>query len=216
MLKVMEQEQSIPLSALQHHLFCPRQSALIHLERLWQENRFTMEGRVLHETAHDPSASGTDGKGVRLARGLSLSSTRLGLYGVADVVEFHPDGRVVPVEYKRGKPKEHDADRIQLCAQAFCLEEMLSVEIPLGFLFYGQNRRREEVSLDGTLREHTEQIAADLRAMLKSGVTPKAVREPKCDSCSLIDLCLPEAMRYQSVREYNNRLFDHLNENDPS
>src|SRR4051794_26892766 len=130
----------LPISALQHLIFCERQCALIHLERLWVENRFTAEGGVLHRKAH----SGRPEKrpAGRTARGVPLRSAELGLFGIADVVQRSPGKPPVPVEYKRGRPKPHDADRVQLCAQALCLEEMLGVRIPDGEIFYGKTRRR--------------------------------------------------------------------------
>lgn len=186
-------------------LFCERQCALIHLEGLWAENRWTVEGRHLHEKAHDGPAETRSG--VRITRGLALRSYRLGLIGKADVVEFHQSEapgapRPFPVEYKRGRPKKHDADRVQLCAQALCLEEMLGVPVPAGGLFYGRTRRRMEVAFDRRLRELTEETAGRLHTLILSGRTPLAVREPKCDNCSLLHLCLPEALgpRHSAAR----------------
>lgn len=193
------EDQLLPLSALQHLLFCERQCALIHIEGLWAENRLTVEGRHLHEKAHE-GADETRG-GVRIVRGLPLRSVRLGLVGKADVVEFHPPEplgtrpRPFPVEYKRGRPKRHDADRVQLCAQALCLEEMLGVAVPSGALLYGRTRRRFDVAFDEALRGLTEHTAQRLHELIGSGRTPRAVREPKCDSCSLVNLCLPDALR---------------------
>ncbi|PWC38473.1 CRISPR-associated protein Cas4 [Azospirillum sp. TSO22-1] len=182
-----------PLSALQHLAFCPRQCALIHLEGAWAENALTAEGRVLHERVDE--APGESRRSVRVARGVALRSRRLGLIGKADVVEFHArrGGPPVPypVEYKRGKPKPFDADRVQLCAQALCLEEMLDTPVPRGALFYGQPRRREEVVLDDSLRARTEAAAAGLHALLAAGVTPPPEPGPKCHSCSLEPFCLP-------------------------
>lgn len=182
---------AIPISALQHALFCERQFALIHLEREWSENRQTAEGRVLHERAHEgPTESRGD---IRTVRGMSVASAALGLTGQCDVVEFHRDGRVIPVEYKRGKPKSHRADEVQLCAQAICLEEMLGLpQIPVAFLFYGKPHRRTEVLLDGELRALTVGVAARAREILDSGITPPARYEkPKCAACSLIEICQP-------------------------
>ena len=184
----------LPLSALQHYLFCPRQTALIHLEQVWADNQFTAEGNVIHEKAHDGHDESRPG--VRITRTMPVASRRLGIAGQCDIVEFHADGAVVPVEYKRGKPKSHDADRAQLCCQAMCLEEMLGVAIPNGFLFYGQRKRRATVSLDAALRNVVESTVAALRGMIDSRATPSAVYESKkCDSCSLIDLCQPKALR---------------------
>lgn len=187
----------LPISALQHLIFCERQCALIHIERVWVENVLTAEGRIMHERAHH---AGTETRGLlRIARALPLRCERLGLVGVADVVEFHaPDAggtaRPFPIEYKRGKPKAHDADRVQLCAQALCLEEMFGVHIKGGALYYGVTRRRTDVLFDRSLRELTEATAAQLHALITSGASPRAVREAKCDACSLLPVCLPEVV----------------------
>src|SRR5690625_3527000 len=144
----------IALSALQHWLFCPRQCALIHVEQVWAENRLTAEGRILHDRAHEGPPETRPG--IRITRSLPVRSLALGISGQCDAVEFHDDGSIVPVEYKRGKPQSHRADEVQLCAQSICLEEMLQLppgSIPIGHLFYGQRRRRTAVSFDGTLRK---------------------------------------------------------------
>lgn len=184
----------VPISALQHMLYCPRQYALIHLEQAWAENRFTAEGRVLHEKAHDGHDESRPG--VRITRGLPVSSEAWGLSGVCDVVEFHgrkPNyERVVPIEYKRGKPKAHRADEVQLCAQAVCLEAMLGIEITKGFLFYGKTRRRMEVNFDTILRNLVRECIRKILQIQDSKTTPPAFYENrKCDACSLIELCQP-------------------------
>ncbi|MGK0190698.1 MAG: CRISPR-associated exonuclease Cas4 [Verrucomicrobiales bacterium] len=186
-------EVLLPLSALQHLLFCERQCALIHIEQVWAENRFTTEGNILHERAHDGPDEARPG--VRIRRGLPIRSVALGVLGIADIVEFHEDGTVLPVEYKRGKPKSHSADEVQICAQAICLEEMLGTSIPSGFLYYGKNRRRHEVEFNETLRALTVEAARRLHEMIGSHVTPPAIKEKKCESCSLIELCMPDALR---------------------
>jgi CRISPR-associated exonuclease Cas4 len=199
---------SVPLSALQHFAFCPRQCALIHIERQWAENTLTAEGRVLHDKAHEPGRESR--REVRLTRSLRLESVRLGLHGVADVVEFHREAgecwRPFPVEYKRGKPKREPIDEVQLCAQAICLEEMFSTAVPRGVIFYGAVHRREEVVFDPSLRAETERIAAELRAMIAAGTTPLPEYAPKCRSCSLLDLCKPRAVG-RSASAYLKRLF---------
>ena len=188
---------SLPLSALQHWLFCPRQCALIHVERLWEENRLTAEGRVLHERADEGVPESRDG--VRVLRSVQVASEAHGLHGVADVVEMRPgdSGSVpYPVEYKRGRPKAHRADEVQLCAQALCLEEMLDAPVLEGALFYGANRRRKPVAMDAALRALTLSVAADARAALERGALPPPVHDPKrCDACSLAGLCRPQAPR---------------------
>ncbi|MCB9960148.1 MAG: CRISPR-associated protein Cas4 [Rhodospirillaceae bacterium] len=186
-----EEDDLIPLSALQHWLFCPRQCALIHVEQMWAENRFTAEGRLLHDRAHTPKAERR--RGVRTLTAVPLRSLALGVTGVADVVELR-SGRPYPVEYKRGKPKAHRADEVQLCAQALCLEEMFGVAVPEGALFYGEPRRHTPVAIDDDLRALTRQVAAEARAALAAGRTPAAQYEKrKCSACSLIDACRPKA-----------------------
>lgn len=183
----------IPLSALQHHLFCPRQCALIHVEGLWAEDAATAEGRILHESV-DAGRPETR-PGVRIARGIAIRSLALGVAGRADVVEFR--GRPpqpFPVEYKRGKPKAHRADEVQLCAQAICLEEMCGVEVPEGALFYGVTRRRMNVAFDPGLRALTARVAAEARADIVAQRTPPPVRTPACRRCSLADLCQPDRL----------------------
>ena len=184
----------IALSALQHFLFCPRQCALIHVEQLWAENAATAEGHVAHERVH--AAQSEVRRGVRTVTGMPLRSRRLRVAGVADVVELHrdPDGawRPVPVEHKRGRPKAHRADEVQLCAQAMALEEMFRVEIAEGGLFYGQPRRRSQIRFDAELRALTEQVAAGTHALLMAGRTPRvAYDRRRCDACSLIEICRP-------------------------
>ncbi len=197
----------LPISALQHLIFCKRQCALIHIEGLWAENRFTVEGHILHRRAHGEDQGprgGGRGKsrpGVRIVRALALHSEQLGLVGKADIVEFRDQGHgsgptPFPIEYKRGRPKKHDADRVQLCAQALCLEEMLGLpegSIPVGALFYGRTRRRLDVPFDATLRARTRDAIVRLHALIASGITPRTRREKKCDTCSLLNLCLPDA-----------------------
>src|SRR5207244_12738437 len=156
------------ISAIEHYSYCPRQCGLIHLERVFDENVFTLRGRRAHERAHEAS-SVTEG-GVRVERGLPVWSERLGLYGVADVVEFHPDGSVYPVEYKLGRRRGNRHDALQLCAQALCLEEMLGVTVPRGAVYSHESRRRREVALDAALRAETEAAVAAIREMLRNGV----------------------------------------------
>lgn len=184
----------LPLSALQHFLFCERQTALIHLEQLWAENRFTAEGQVVHKKAD--SAVHETRPGIRIARSLPVSSQVLEIAGVCDIVEFHKDGTIIPVEYKRGKPKAHRADEVQVCAQALCLEEMLATTIPSASLYYGKRKRRTTVPLDNTLRALTRDTARRLHELIANHITPPAYYEPrKCDSCSLIHHCQPQAFR---------------------
>lgn len=203
------EDDLLPISALQHLVFCERQCALIHVERLWAENRLTVEGQVLHNKAHDNSHELIDG--VRVARGLWLVSRVHGIVGQADIVELHSSGTVVPVEYKRGKPKRDDSDRIQLCAQALCLEEQLNTAIDQGFLFYGKRKRRTPVDIDQALRGLTLAKIARLRQMVENRETPTANRQPKCENCSLMELCLPDAQRFRNgVDSWNDRQYTAL------
>ena len=203
----MDDEDLIPLSALQHYLYCPRQCALIHLERQWAENRQTAEGRLLHQRADAPQAERR--RGVRTVTAMPLLALELGLSGKADVVEFHvteAGERAFPVEYKRGRPKSHRADEVQLCAQALCLEAMLGTPVEAGALFYGQTRRRKEVVFDRGLRDLTLNTIAEARAMLASGQTPSARYEARrCDACSLLELCQPRLLGRQSVETWLQR-----------
>jgi len=202
----------IALSALQHYVFCPRQCALIHLEQVWNENQYTAEGRAMHERAD--SAETSYRKGVKVARSVALRSLALGVSGIADVVEWHrqKDGlKPFPVEYKRGKPKKHDADKVQLCAQAMCLEEMLSCIIPSGALFYGQTMHRLDVVFDEALRSKTVAAANGVHELFASGVTPPPEFGPKCRQCSLIDTCMPNVIdRSRSAGRYVTKLYSEL------
>jgi CRISPR-associated exonuclease Cas4 len=199
----------IAISALAHHAYCPRRCALIHIEQIWEENRFTAEGRIMHEHVHE---EGSESRGdVRIEHGVSLRSLRLGLIGKADVVEYQrqADGswRPFPVEYKRGKPKIDHSDKIQLCAQALCLEEMLGLLISSGALFYGKTRRRLDVTFDAVLRRETEETARQAHALIESGQTPTPVYEKRCESCSLMGECMPESIqKKRSVKNYLTRM----------
>jgi CRISPR-associated exonuclease Cas4 len=201
-----------PLSALQHAVYCLRQAALIHIERAWADNRFTAEGHVLHAVA-DKGGS-RKARGVRRVMALPLASKRLGFAGIADLVEFHPgpEGAEVPypIEYKRGKPKRHRADEVQLCAQALCLEEMTGIPVPEGALFYGETKRRVVVPFDAELRRLTEETAAAFSAVFSSGVTPPpTTRRERCRACSLKDLCQPETVA-RPVKAWRSRMVSRL------
>lgn len=189
----MDEADFIPISALQHYLYCPRQCALIHLDRAWEENVFTAQGRLMHENAH---TAGTESrKNIRTTTALMLCSKRLGISGVADVVEFHRTNghwQPYPVEYKRGRPKKSDADRVQLCAQAMCLEEMRQTTITEGALYYGQTHRRETVLFDRQLRELTERTIADVHALLSQTKRSPPANDKRCRDCSLKNDCMPE------------------------
>ena len=196
-------EEWLALSGIQHFVFCRRQWALIHIERQWQENALTADGRIMHRRADDPFFT-EKRKGVLIARSVPVSSPSLGLSGICDVVEFTAspegvqlpgrEGRFLPapVEYKRGKEKHDHSDEAQLCAQAICLEEMLAVSIPVAYLYYGRTRRRVTVELDEALRELVRKAAAEMHAYYRRGYTPRVKPSRACRSCSLADVCLPK------------------------
>jgi len=211
----------LPISALQHLLFCPRQCALIHIEGLWRENYFTAQGRTLHEKAH--SVRTETRPGLCIVRGLRLSSRSLGLSGQADVVEFHQSksgcklpgrrGRwqPLPVEYKRGRAKPDNCDRVQLCAQAICLEEMLRVQVPVGQIYYGMPKRREQVQLTSEIRNQTRSAAEQLHQLCNGRQTPKAEYGKKCKNCSLYTICMPKITSHKkSIEHYLSRAKEDL------
>lgn len=201
-----DDDDLIPLSALQHWLVCPRQCALIHLERVWIDNQATAEGNLLHARVDQ---GGAESRGnIRKAWALPLRSTRLGLTGKADLVEFHVAANGTetpyPVENKRGREKIDDRDRVQLCAQALCLEEMLGDPVPGGALYYYTSRKRVAVEFDAALRHRTEEAAHSVRAMFAAARTPLPVDCAACKGCSLADLCLHDALahRHPSQEQY--------------
>jgi CRISPR-associated exonuclease Cas4 len=195
-------DELLPLSGIQHFYFCRRQWALIHVERQWQENRLTAEGRAMHKNADDPFFSEIR-EGKIIARSMPVTSYSLGLSGICDVVEFipstqgvhlrhHPDKYLpIPVEYKRGSVKSNACDEVQLCAQAICLEEMLSVNIPNGYFFYGETRHRAEVLFNAELRDLVKRISQEMHQYFERGYTPQVKPSKACLSCSLQDICLP-------------------------
>ena len=186
----MDDDWPVLISALEHFSYCPRQCALIHVERIFDENVFTLRGRHAHERADDPHT--TLENGVRMERALPLWSDRLGLQGRGDVVEFYPDGRVIPVEYKNGPRRERRHDDVQLCAQALCLEEMLGVPVETGAVYSLQTHRRREVILTDALRDETQDIVAQVRVVQQSrGPLPPALNDARCPRCSLLDACVP-------------------------
>lgn len=214
---MLEQDgEPIPLSALQHAVYCLRQAALIHLERLWADNRFTAEGHVLHAVADKPGSRFS--RGVRRVSALPIASRRLNIAGVADVVEFRvsPEGETAyPVEYKRGKAKLHRADEVQLCAQGLCLEEMTGRPVPAGALFYAEPKRRLEVPFDADLRALTERTIADLAVVFASSRTPPPVyRADRCRACSLLDLCRPKQMGHPVLAWRQRQIAGLLREED--
>jgi CRISPR-associated exonuclease Cas4 len=207
----VDEADLVPLSALQHWLYCPRQCALIHVEQVWAENHATADGQVNHARVN---ALGEEmRRGVRTVTGMPLRSLRLGVSGIADVVELYRKGkawRPFPVEHKRGRPKTHRADEVQLCAQAVALEEMFETTIAEGALFYGMPRRRTAVAFDEDLRALTAHTARAVRACIAAGTTPSATYEAaRCDPCSLLELCRPQSLgRVRSPRAWLERMIE--------
>lgn len=211
------EDDLLPISGLQHLAYCPRQFALIHIEQVWAENRFTAEGQLLHRKVDEAKAESRGD--LHIARSLRLRSFRLGLSGIADVVEFHRGLEGIslsgksglwqpyPVEYKRGKPKHNNVDDVQLCAQALCLEEMLGAHVTTGALFYGKTKRRREVVFSGQLRQATAELATAMHQLWNSGVTPIAELGGKCEQCSLLSLCMPQARSGDQTKGYIESLF---------
>ncbi|MFT9494216.1 CRISPR-associated protein Cas4 [Anaerosolibacter sp.] len=201
------------LSGIQHFSFCRRQWALIHIEQQWQENLRTIEGQILHEKTHDNTIKEKRGDLI-ISRGMAIFSRSLGLTGTCDVVELHrnPDGvnifgrdgtyKPVPVEYKRGKPKEDESDMLQLCAQAMCLEEMLLCRIPEAFLFYGETKRRLKIILDDGLRVRVSTMVREMHQLYEKKHTPKVKASKACKACSLVEICMPKLCKNPSVSYY--------------
>lgn len=209
------EEDYLMLSGIQHFAFCRRQWALIHIEQQWAENYRTTAGELMHKRAHDESFLEKRGNKI-IMRGLRIASKVLGVSGQCDVVEFIKDENgislhdyegfwnIVPVEYKRGKPKEGLEDELQLCAQAMCLEEMFLTEITEGMLYYGETKRRVKVVLSNDLREKTKEICHEMHSIFERGCTPKSKRTKKCNACSLKELCLPKLEKIVNVCDYIN------------
>lgn len=208
-----KEEDFLLLSGIQHFSFCKRQWALIHIEQQWKENLRTIEGEILHEKTHDATIKEKRGDLI-ISRGMVIFSHTLGITGTCDVVELHKtsdgisifgrDGKykLVPVEYKRGKPKENEADVLQLCAQAMCLEEMLLCEIPEAFLFYGETKRRLKVIFDNELRERVKTMLKEMHELYDKRYTPKVKTSKSCKACSLTEVCMPKLCKNTSVRDY--------------
>lgn len=211
-------DEMLQMSGLQHFAFCRRQWALIHCEGIWHENLLTTQGKLMHERAHDEKQRERRGD-ILVLRDLSVVSGQLGLIGKCDVVEFHQSAegaklhgetgfwQIYPVEYKRGKPKAHRADEVQLCAQAIALEEMLHCAVLEGALFYGEPHRRQAVSFDEELRELTQQLSDEMHDVMRRGYTPRVKPSKRCASCSLADVCLPSMLRHKTVSSY---IHDHI------
>lgn len=214
-INMYAEEDYLMLSGIQHFAFCRRQWAMIHIEQQWEENYRTTSGELMHKKAHDEESWEKRGNLI-VARGLRISSHTIGLSGQCDVVEFNRadngislfgyEGKwkIVPVEYKRGIPKENSEDELQLCAQAICLEEMFGTEIPEGFLYYGENHRRTNVKFTDDLRKEVKRMSDEMHQFFQKGYTPKSKYKKHCRSCSLENLCIPRLQKIMDVREYIN------------
>ncbi len=199
-------DRLIPLSALQHYVFCPRQCALIHNEQVWADNFLTAHGNQLHQRVDngDPETR----KGVRYERGIAVSASTLALTGKLDLLEFYKDSKsYIPVEYKRGKPKKDLSDEIQLCAQALCIEEMTDTTVSQGALWYWQTRKRTEINIDHALRQQTLTVIDAVKGLFEAGNTPKAVLFDGCKACSLKEHCFPELLTKDRSKPYLDHLY---------
>lgn len=207
MAKPEAEERLVPISALEHFSYCPRQCGLIHVEQVFEENVFTIRGQLSHEKVDEGEANSKEG--TRIVRSAPLWSERLGLTGKCDVVEFRPEGPY-PVEYKVGRPRGRHAE-YQLCAQALCLEEMLGASVPLGAIYYRAIGRRREVAIDSALRQETEEMTAAIRTMVESEELPPPVDDERCPTCSLVDVCLPTVVNQRArLRGLQATLFQPL------
>jgi CRISPR-associated exonuclease Cas4 len=207
------EDDYLMLSGLQHFAYCRRQWALIHIEQQWAENERTTDGHIFHKRAHDADQIEKRGD-LLITRGLRVKSAELGISGICDVVEFRKsdDGitlhsfegkwRPYPVEYKKGEPKPFNADELQLCAQAMCLEEMLSCHIGEGSLYYGETRRRTKVQFSEELRQQVKDATEEMHEMFERGYTPRVKPQKGCNACSLRDICVPKLSHTKSVSSY--------------
>lgn len=198
-------DEIVFVSALEHYSYCPRQCALIHMENIFDENMFTIRGKLAHERVDEDTMTISGDRRIECA--LPIWSERLGLLGKADVVEFRSDSSVFPVEYKHGPRRARMHDDLQLCAQAMCLEEMLGVVVPVGAIYYCSSRRRREVLIDQRLREETEATIQDIRQMLLHCDLPPPANDARCRNCSLADACQPEALCTAQTLKLENHLF---------
>lgn len=216
-----DEEDYLILSEIQRYAFCPREWALTHIEQHWIDNVNTIDGNILHERVHNDWLT-EKRSDVIITRGMKVVSHTLGITGVCDAVEFHasPDGislsgrggkwLPVPVEYKRGKPKEHDADLLQLCAQALCLEQMLVCTIPKGFLYYHQTRRRMEVEFTPQLRSRVSELFGQMRQLKQRGHTPRVKPRAACKNCALFEVCVPQICKQTSIADYVRTLLQEV------
>ena len=216
------EEEMLMLSGIQHFVYCPRQWALIHIEQVWADNRYTTEGKLLHKNVDDPFYRQKNGDFVSL-HSVPISSKTLGLYGFSDVIELHPsdtsDNSIIhpsyqgywkpfPVEYKRGRPKPDERDAVQLMSQAICLEEQYGIIIECGFLFYGETRHRETITFDESLRLKTQKYANEMHIVYNQGILPQVDKNRKCSNCSLADICLPTKNKLKVSNYLKNYLYE--------
>lgn len=219
----MDYKDDLMISGIQHFVYCERQWALIHVEDQWVEDASTASGRLMHKRVHDPEVHDVR-NGIITKRGVSIGSKLYGITGVCDAVEFIPDDsgieivghvgkwRVRPVEYKRGSSKQGDEDRLQLTAQALCLEEMIGCHIDDACLFYGQTRHRENVRISEKLREKTIQVISEMREIYESGVTPRGQYDSRCLRCSLKNVCMPELFASENSSNVQHFISKHIQE----
>jgi len=212
-MTLYEEDDFLQLSGIQHFAFCRRQWALAYIELQWQENVRTVEGKLMHLKAHDVSSVEKRGDCI-ISRAMPVKSRELGISGECDIVEFHrcEDGislagreglyRVVPIEYKRGSPKVTDVDTLQLTAQALCLEEMLCCEIPYGYLYYGETKRRKKVEINEELRQKARNLFSEMHEYYDRRYTPRVKWTKGCNACSLRDICLPVLGKQRSAKAY--------------
>ena len=213
------EDDYLMISGIQHFRFCRRQWALIHIEQQWSDNVHTVIGELMHKRVHDPYLT-EKRKDIIIARGLPVSSRVMGVSGECDVVEFHrcDDGirlhghrglfSVYPIEYKKGRPKLTEEDKLQLAAQAMCLEEMFSTEVPEGAIFYGESRRREIVDITSDLRTEVEKMFEEMHQYYNRHYTPKVKYSKSCNACSLKDICLPKLGKAVSVKRYLEQMLE--------
>jgi CRISPR-associated exonuclease Cas4 len=202
------EDDFIMINALQHYIFCPRQCALIHIDDVWQDNFFTVRGEILHEKV-DADTYETRGN-VKIVRGLRIHSFKYGLVGRCDVVEFKKTSKVneiLPVEFKAGQPKEDISDKVQLCAQVLCLEEMMNIQINKAYFFYGKIKRRYKIDIDLRLRTQTEDVINNVRILVSNKKIPIMEFSAKCRNCSLINICQPKAMNKRKLDKYIKMLY---------
>ncbi len=215
-----DEDDYLLLSGIQHFAFCRRQWALIHIEQQWAENYRTTSGNIMHKNAHQDNRFERHGDMI-IAKGLRIASRKLGVSGQCDIVEFEEANngitlnqynstwRIIPVEYKRGQPKEGNEDELQLCLQAICLEEMFLTKIEEGYLYYGEKHQRVKVQFNYELRQCVESYISEMHSLMKKGYTPTVKTTKKCQACSLKNICLPKLQKTENVSQY---IYRHIGE----